>query len=164
MARSTAQSDHKSRNNSDELQRIPVGNVVRGKGMLEEAAIEPVVSRVDTRFSENGVTFKQVVPMVIVLTSATFLFVSGVSLDLKWMSYFIDNVCSSNCYRFNRTFSKYQYSSDSPAMGDIFLCIDLWLIPTPVGQAWRCVWQKVAVYSRCSFHGCDLCWERFSYC
>lgn len=60
MTRSTAQSDHKSRNNSDELQRIPFGKVVREKGMLEEAAIEPVISRVDTRFSENGVTFKQV--------------------------------------------------------------------------------------------------------
>ncbi|ESZ90514.1 hypothetical protein SBOR_9100 [Sclerotinia borealis F-4128] len=73
MARRRSQSDDISQNNGDELQRISFENVVREKGKLEEAAVEPVVVRVETRFSEKEVTIRQVAPMVIVLTGATFL-------------------------------------------------------------------------------------------
>lgn len=68
-----------SQSNGDALERISIENVVREKGILEEAAIEPVMVKVETRFSEKEVTMRQVAPMVIVLTGATFLVVSTVS-------------------------------------------------------------------------------------
>lgn len=76
MTRSIPQSDNLSQNNGDGLQRIDIENAVLEKGMLEEVAIEPVVVKVETRFSEKQVTIRQVAPMVIVLTGATFLVVS----------------------------------------------------------------------------------------
>ncbi|QSZ31065.1 hypothetical protein DSL72_000626 [Monilinia vaccinii-corymbosi] len=61
--------------NGDELQRVDVSieNAVREKGILEEAATEPGVVKVATRFSEREVTIRQVAPLVIVLTGSTFI-------------------------------------------------------------------------------------------
>lgn len=76
MAPSISQSDNTSQINGDGPQRFSIEDVVLEKGMLEEAANEPVVVKVETRFSEKEVTIRQVAPMVIVLTGATFLVVS----------------------------------------------------------------------------------------
>ncbi|KAF5878607.1 putative drug resistance protein [Botrytis fragariae] len=73
MAQSISQSDNTSQINGDGPQRFSIEDVVLEKGMLEEAANEPVVVKVETRFSEKEVTIRQVAPMVIVLTGATFL-------------------------------------------------------------------------------------------
>ncbi|KAM0155460.1 hypothetical protein ACHAQE_006767 [Botrytis cinerea] len=72
MAPSISQSDI-SQINVNGPQRISIEDVVLEKGMMEEVAIEPAIVKVETRFSEKEVTIRQVAPMVIVLTGATFL-------------------------------------------------------------------------------------------
>ncbi|RAL63307.1 hypothetical protein DID88_004383 [Monilinia fructigena] len=73
MAQSISQSDSSSHTNVNRLQRASIENVVREKGMQEEAATESVVVKVATRFSEKEVTMRQVAPLVLILTGATFL-------------------------------------------------------------------------------------------
>ncbi|KAM3068327.1 hypothetical protein ACMFMG_009465 [Clarireedia jacksonii] len=54
--------------------KIADDNVVTEVGILEEPmSVEPVIVKVETRFSEREMTIRQVAPMVIVLTGATFL-------------------------------------------------------------------------------------------
>lgn len=77
MAPSISQSDESSQINVDGLQRASIENVVREKSMPEEAATESVVVKVATRFSEKEVTMRQVAPLVLILTGATFLSVSN---------------------------------------------------------------------------------------
>ncbi|KAB8303005.1 hypothetical protein EYC80_006311 [Monilinia laxa] len=73
MAQSISQSDNSSQITVNGLQRSSIENAVREKGMLEEEATESVVVKVATRFSEKEVTMRQVAPLVLILTGATFL-------------------------------------------------------------------------------------------
>lgn len=57
--------------------KIADDDVVIEAGVLEEPmGVEPVIVKVETRFSEREMTIRQVAPMVLVLTGATFLVVS----------------------------------------------------------------------------------------
>lgn len=101
MAPSISQSDI-SQINVNGPQRISIEDVVLEKGMMEEVAIEPAIVKVETRFSEKEVTIRQVAPMVIVLTGATFLVVGTKFMNIfgRKSNVFPDDCCSSSHHYF----------------------------------------------------------------
>jgi hypothetical protein len=61
----------------EDREKITDDDVVTEAGIVEEPmGVEPVIVKLETRFSEREITIRQVAPMVLVLTGATFLVVS----------------------------------------------------------------------------------------
>jgi hypothetical protein len=115
--------------------KIADDDVVTEAGVLEEPmGVAPVVVKVETRFSEREMTIRQVAPMVLVLTGATFLVVRIDNIEGNSSPDFrTDHRSSGICHYSTGNKQRLEYTSSSSAMGILFIRAYVRRIPSLVG-------------------------------
>ena len=125
---------HDERKDAPNNEMLAAGSIlVAGEPVLEES---PPIAHHFTVESQKEVTIRQVAPLVIVLTGATFLNASvspTATRNRVLLTVTVDNLSSVRCHHpaFNK--SRPQYPRNSPTMGRLCICPDSWLVPAALG-------------------------------
>ena len=133
------------------------------------ADLSPLSAFVSTASVAQEVTIRQVAPLVLILTGASFLVVWLSSLILLWQlgsDNSIDNFCTIGGHHSSLHHSRSPYTRDSPAMDCLSLCFDFRGISSSLRKACWCLWKAIVLYpwlflDHCYNARCSIlfCWD-----